>query len=138
MVGELESLRSAGPTSHEVRAAVKTTRTSREEHMRSNSYWVGAVLSAYNGPRYRGNAGECLEEREALWQSLAASLEGGEHAGAERLRRGFAKLLPPETTPRATVTLRPAPAVPLWGVGLAAVVGAGALAAVAVALRRRK
>ena len=119
-----------------------TTRTSREEHQRSNAFWVGALLSAYNTPRYAGDVAATVAEREGAWQRLAAHLEDHPHAhtvahhggttasggggggggsgrevsagrGAARLRRLFAELLP-ETAPTATVTLRPAASLP-WG-----------------------
>ena len=37
---EVAALRAQGPTRAEVLACVKTARTAREEHHRTNSYWV--------------------------------------------------------------------------------------------------
>jgi len=131
---EVASLREAGPTAFEVLSAVKTTRTSREEEQRTNKYWLGAIASAYNAPRYSGDASATLREKEDLWQELAAALEAeankakvdakadakagsseekadGEAPQVEPrvilLRAAFAKLLPADA-PCAVVSIQPA------------------------------
>mmetsp|Transcript_4548 Transcript_4548/g.7826 ORF Transcript_4548/g.7826 Transcript_4548/m.7826 type:complete len:280 (+) Transcript_4548:464-1303(+) len=119
---QVESMRRGGPTAAEVRAAVKTARTAREEQQRSNNYWCQALHGAYCSPRFKGNATSTLTEKNDLWKELARQLEQeAKEAAAEAveaepaaagvvgvklLRESFLKLLPPNA-PHVTVTLSP-------------------------------
>ena len=134
VLAEVESLSTSGPTVAEVLSAVKTTRTSREEEQRTNDYWVNAILSAYNAPRYAGDASETLAEKEAMWQNIARDLEcDPELSGKNRLLGCFQKLL---GGPHAVVTLEPSPGIPWQWIGAA--LGAAGVAAGAYYLTKAR